>query len=160
MGTFGLIGKTGSQVELYLFALAAPSSKVIGMERSRFEEERGTVMVSRPSQEKLEVTSPPETLAGSLYFRRNSLDTKPWSSCFRSARTTDRHTNTSMPEVDLKFRLLTGMCLLMNEALREHLRNVFIRRCTCLSSCLACIVMKSPLTLTDSSSGEKCFTSR
>lgn len=67
------------QKRLYIFCF--PSSLVIGMLRSVPEVDRGAVIVSMPSIDRLEVMSAPVTPAGSLYFLRNSLDTKPWSSC-------------------------------------------------------------------------------
>lgn len=63
---------------LYIFCF--PSSQVIGMWRSVPEDDRGAVIVSTPSTDRQEETSALVTPAGSLYFLRNSLDTKPWSS--------------------------------------------------------------------------------
>lgn len=47
------------------------------MLRSGPGDERGAVIVSTPSDDRLEVMSAPNTPDGSLYFLRNSLDTKP-----------------------------------------------------------------------------------
>lgn len=68
------------QTRLYFFSLDFPSSRVTGMLRSGRGEDRGAVMVNTPSADRLEETSTPDTPAGSLYFLRNSRDTKPWSS--------------------------------------------------------------------------------
>lgn len=68
------------QVLLYIFCFDVPSSQEIGILRSWPVDDRGAVIVSTPSDERLEVTSAHDTPAGSLYFLRNSLDTKPWSS--------------------------------------------------------------------------------
>lgn len=50
------------------------------MLRSVPEDDRGAVIVSTPSTDRQELTSAQVTPAGSLYFLRNSLDTKPWVS--------------------------------------------------------------------------------
>lgn len=71
----------GTSELLYIFCLAVPSSQEIGIGRSVLVDDRGAVIVSTPSTDRLEVTSVFVTPAGSLYFLRNSLDTKPWSSC-------------------------------------------------------------------------------
>lgn len=125
---------------LYIFCFVVPSSQEIGMERSVPGDDRGAVIVSTPSTDRLEVTSAAVTPAGRRYFLRNFRDTKPWSSCKQ---------NRSISSVINYIRLCFGVFLQMLTA-----------PLTCLSSCLACIVMKSSPTLTDSSSGEKCFTSR
>lgn len=123
---------------LYIFCF--PSSLEIGMLRSVPEDDRGAVIVSTPSIDRLEVISAPVTPAGSLYFLRNSLDTKPWSSCQQNNDVSTERAGESV------WVFLHGLYL--------------DDRLTCLASCLACIVMNSSSTLTDSSSGEKCFTSR
>lgn len=69
---------------LYIFCFVVPSSQEIGMERSVPGDDRGAVIVSTPSIDRLEVTSAAVTPAGRRYFLRNSLDTKPWSSCKRN----------------------------------------------------------------------------
>lgn len=75
-----VVGQRGQHQKL-LYIFCFPSSLVIGMLRSVPEDDRGAVIVSTPSMDRLEVISAPVTPAGSLYFLRNSLDTKPWSSC-------------------------------------------------------------------------------
>lgn len=74
-----VVGQYGEHEEL-LYIFCFPSSQVIGMLRSVPEDDRGAVIVSTPSTDRQEVTSALVTPAGSLYFLRNSLDTKPWSS--------------------------------------------------------------------------------
>lgn len=69
------------QNPLYIFCFGVPSSQEIGIARFGPEDDRGAVIVSTPSTDRLEVISALVTPAGSLYFLRNSLDTKPWSSC-------------------------------------------------------------------------------
>ena len=68
------------QTLLYIFCFAVPSSQETGIGRSEPEDDRGAVIVRIPSNDRLALTSALDTPAGSLYFLRNSLDTKPWSS--------------------------------------------------------------------------------
>lgn len=70
----------GRPTMLYIFCFAVPSSLAMGMLRSGPGVDRGAVIVRTPSDDRQEVMSAHDTLAGSLYFLINSLDTKPWSS--------------------------------------------------------------------------------
>lgn len=53
---------------LYIFCFGVPSSQEIGIERSGPADERGAVIISMPSTDRLEVTAAPVTPGGSLYF--------------------------------------------------------------------------------------------
>lgn len=58
------------------------SSRVMVIERSGVSEGlQGAVMVRTPSEERDDVMLAGSTPAGTRYFRRNSRETNPWSSC-------------------------------------------------------------------------------
>lgn len=80
MQHLGLVVRQYWEHEELLYIFCFPSSQEIGMLRSVPEDDRGAVIVSMPSIDRQEVTSALVTPTGSLYFLRNSLDTKPWSS--------------------------------------------------------------------------------
>lgn len=74
--------RLNNMLQLYFFCGADFSSRVMVIERSGASEGlRGAMTVRTPSEERDDVMLAGSTPDGTRYFRRNSRETYPWSSC-------------------------------------------------------------------------------